>query len=120
MMNRVVLIGQLNNTNEIKMFGEKNTEILEFLVEGIKCKTFGKLANEIKAMNPGIVVADGTIKLYDYTNKEGKTYPIQEIIINRLEPLNKQEQKQEQKDKPVDNWGSAKDIVIDPDELPFY
>ena len=108
-MNNVIIVGTLNNSEEIKMFGENNTEILEFKVEGIKCKAFGKLATEIKNMK-GIVVVNGEITLRDYTNKDGKTFPIQEIVIKKAKGL----------EKPVDNWGSPKEVVIDPDELPFY
>lgn len=106
-MNKVILIGQLNNTNELKM-SQTNMEILDFMVEGIKAKAFKELATKIKQMKPQQVYAEGTIKLRDYTNKDGKTFPIQEIIINKLEPIMK------------DTWEQAKDVVIDPDELPFY
>lgn len=106
-MNIAILIGQLNNSDEIKMFGDKNTEVLEFKVNGVKAKAFGKLANEIKSMK-GKVVATGEITLRDYTNKDGKTFPIQEIKINKVQSL----------EPSVDNWESAKDIP--PEELPFY
>lgn len=108
-MNNVILIGLLNNSEELKMFGDSNTEILEFKVEGIKCKAFGKLAIEIKNMK-GMVVVNGEITLRDYTNKEGRTYPIQEIVAKKIKSL----------EKPVDKIESPKDVVIDPDELPFY
>lgn len=108
-MNNVILIGLLNNSDEIKMYGDNSTEILEFKVEGIKCKAFGKLANEIKNMK-GMVVVNGEIILRDYTNKEGRTYPIQEIVARKIKSL----------EKPVDKIESPKDITIDPDELPFY
>ena len=109
-MNKVILIGQLNNTSELKITNN-HLEILEFLIEGIKVKAFGELAKKIKEMKPNIVYGEGQIKLKDFTNKEGKTYPIQEIIINRVEEIGK---------KAIDNWESAKQVVIDPDELPFY
>lgn len=104
-MNNVIICGTLNNTDEIKMY--KDLEVLEFKVEGIKCKAFGKLANEIKNMK-GMVIVSGEINLKDYTNKDGRTYPIQEIVIKRA------------KQKSVDNFESAKDITIPPEELPFY
>ena len=104
-MNIAVLIGELNNSEEIKMF--KNLEVLEFKVNGIKCKAFGKLANEIKSMK-GQVVATGEITLRDYTNKDGRTYPIQEIVIKRA------------KQNSVDKISSPKDIPVDDRELPFY
>ena len=104
-MNNVIICGTLNNTEEIKMY--KDLEVLEFKVEGIKCKAFGKLANEIKNMK-GMVIVSGEINLKDYTNKDGRTYPIQEIVIKRA------------KQKSVDNFESAKDITIPPEELPFY
>ena len=109
-MNKVILIGQLNNTNELKMT-TNHLEILEILVEGIKCKAFGETAKKIKEMKPTIVYAEGQLKLKDYTNKEGKTFPIQEVVINKLEPIEK---------KPIDRWESGKEVVIDPDDLPFY
>lgn len=106
-MNKVIIIGRLNNTNELKM-SNSNLEILDFMIEGIKVKAFGELANRIKNMKPQIVYAEGNLKLRDYTNKEGKTFPIQELIINKIEEIKQ------------DNWESAKEVVIDPDELPFY
>lgn len=104
-MNNVIICGTLNNTDEIKMY--KDLEVLEFKVEGIKCKAFGKLANEIKNMK-GMVIVSGEINLKDYTNKDGRTYPIQEIVIKRA------------KQKSVDQIESPKDIPIDEKELPFY
>ncbi len=104
-MNNVIICGTLNNTDEIKMY--KDLEVLEFKVEGIKCKAFGKLANEIKNMK-GMVIVSGEINLRDYTNKDGRTYPIQEIVIKRA------------KQKSVDQIESPKDIPIDEKELPFY
>ena len=105
-MNKVILIGQLNNTNEIKM-SNNNLEILDFMIEGIKVKSFGELANKVKSLK-GIVYGEGNLKLRDYTNKDGKTFPIQEIVLNKVELIQ------------VDKWESAKEVVIDPDELPFY
>lgn len=105
-MNKVILIGTLNNTNEIKM-SNNNLEILDFMIEGIKVKAFGELATKIKSLK-GIVYGEGNLKLRDYTNKEGKTFPIQEIVISKLEEVQ------------PDKWESAKEVKIDPDELPFY
>lgn len=105
-MNKVILIGTLNNTNEIKM-SNNNLEILDFMIEGIKVKAFGELATKIKSLK-GIVYGEGNLKLRDYTNKEGKTFPIQEIVINKVEEVQ------------PDKWESAKEVKIDPDELPFY
>lgn len=105
-MNNVIICGTLNNTEEIKM-STNNLEILEFKVEGIKCKAFGKTANEIKNMK-GQVIVSGEIVLRDYTNKDGRTYPIQEIVIKRA------------KQNSVDQIKSTKDIPIDEKELPFY
>ena len=105
-MNKVILVGQLNNTNEVKM-SNNNLEILDIMVEGIKAKVFGELVAKVKSMQ-GLVYAEGNLKLRDYTNKEGKTFPIQELIINKVEELQKTKIE------------SPKEIVIDPDDLPFY
>ena len=105
-MNNVIICGTLNNTEEIKM-STNNLEILEFKVEGIKCKAFGKTANEIKNMK-GQVIVSGEIVLRDYTNKDGRTYPIQEIVIKRT------------KQNSIDKISSPKDIQVDDRELPFY
>ena len=105
-MNKVILVGTLNNTNEIKM-SNNNLEILDFMIEGIKVKAFGELATKVKSLK-GIVYGEGNLKLRDYTNKEGKTFPIQEIVISKLEEVQ------------PDKWESAKEVKIDPDELPFY
>lgn len=122
-MNKVILIGNIQNSNEIKMSGN-NLEILEFMIDDIKVKGFGKLAVKAKELK-GLVCAEGTISVRDYTNKDGKTYPIQDIAINKIDSLI-----EENKPK-ADNWGSPKDIKIEPDEyfkendispeeLPFY
>lgn len=105
-MNKVILIGTLNNTNEVKM-SNNNLEILDFMIEGIKVKAFGELATKTKSLK-GIVYGEGNLKLRDYTNKDGKTFPIQEIVISKLEEVQ------------PDKWESAKEVKIDPDELPFY
>lgn len=85
-----------------------NLEILDFMIEGIKVKAFGEIATKIKSLKPSVVYGEGIIKLRDYTNKDGKTFPIQEIVINKIEEIQ------------LDKWESAKEVKIDPDELPFY
>lgn len=121
-MNKVILIGNVNNNNEIKM-SANNLEIMEFSIDEIKVKAFGKLAVKCKDLK-GLVCADGNISVRDYTNKDGKTYPIQEVLVNKIESLDKNEEeipKEETKETNTnDKWESAREIVIDPDELPFY
>lgn len=115
-MNKIFLVGNINNNEEIKM-SANNLEIIEFSIDDIKVKAFGKLAVKAKDLS-GLVYAEGSISLRDYTNKDGKTYKIQDISINKIDSLMQVSEKEET--KSVDNWDSAKDIVIDPDELPFY
>lgn len=110
-MKKVIIVGQIENNTEVKIT-DKNLEIIEYSIDGIKVKSFGKVANTAKSLS-GIVVGDGTIQLREYTNKEGKTYNIQEILINKIEGLGEQ---------PKDNFDipSAKEMEIPPEELPFY
>lgn len=122
-MKKVIIVGKIENNTEV-MMSKNNLEIIEYKIDGIKVKSFGKVANTAKSLS-GIVTADGTIDLRDYTNKDGKTYPIQEIIISKIEGLAEQ---------PKDNFDitpsdfssgetkipSAKEIEISPEELPFY
>ena len=61
-----------------------NTKHDDYDIEGIKVKAFGELATRVKNMKPQIVYAEGNLKLRDYTNKEGKTFPIQELIDLKL------------------------------------
>ena len=122
-MKKVIIVGKIENNTEIKMT-DKNLEILEYTIDDVKVKSFSKVAQTAKSLS-GIVVADGTIQNRDYTNKEGKTFKIQEVLINKIEGL--EEQPKDNFDiKPSDfssgetKIPSAKEIEIDPDELPFY
>lgn len=132
-MNKVFLVGNINNNNEIKMSNNNNLEIIEFNIDDIKVKGFGKLAVKAKDLS-GLVYAEGTISVRDYTNKDGKTYPIQDIAINKIESLMQVSEKEEAKaiaQNSINTWESAKDMEINPDdyfktddispdELPFY
>lgn len=125
-MNKILLVGNIENNNEIKM-SASNLEILEFMIDDIKVKGFGKLAVKAKDLK-GLVYAEGTISVRDYTNKDGRTYPIQDISINKIESLLQVNEKEEV--KATNNWDSPKEMKIDPDdffnvdvspeELPFY
>lgn len=112
-MNKILLVGHIDSSNEIKM-STNNLEILEFMIDDIKVKAFGKLAVKAKDLK-GLVYAEGSVSVRDYTNKDGKTFPIQDIAINKIDSLEQEKDKEE-----TTKWESAKEIVIDPDELPFY
>ena len=124
-MKKVIIIGKIDNSGEVKMT-QNNLEILEYTIDDIKVKSFGKVVEEVKKKN-GIVIADGTIQAREYTNKDGKTFNIQEVIINKVESIKTNEVDNFEKDvKPSDfdsgetKLPGAKDIEIDPEELPFY
>ena len=126
-MKKVILVGIIDNSGEVKM-SQNNLEILEYKIDDIKVKSFGKVVEEVKKKS-GLVIADGTIQVREYTNQEGKTYNIQEIIISKVESIKAKEEEVDNFEKDVkpsdfDSGASklsgAKDIVIDPDELPFY
>lgn len=122
-MKKVILVGKIENNTEIKVT-DKNLEIIEYTIDDLKVKSFAKVAEQAKSLS-GIVAADGTIQMRDYTNKEGKNFKIQEVLINKIEGLGEQ---------PKDNFDitpsdfssgeskipSAKEIEIEPEELPFY
>ena len=121
-MNKVLLVGNISNNNEIKMSGNNNLEIIEFNIDDIKVKTFGKLAVKTKELN-GLVYAEGNVSNRDYTTKDGRTIKIQDIAISKIESLKQVSEKEEKQgivQNNINTWESAKDIVIDPDELPFY
>ena len=121
-MKKVILVGNIENNTEI-MMSKNNLEIIEYKIDGVKVKSFGKVATTAKSLS-GIVVGDGTIDLRDYTNKDGKTYPIQEILINKIEGL--EEQPKDNFDiKPSDfapgkTTIEPKQMEFDEEELPFY
>ena len=120
-MNKIFIVGNIDNNTEIKMSGN-NLEILEFTIDEIKVKTFGKLAVKAKDLK-GLVYAEGSISIRDYTNKEGKTFKIQDIAISKLESLLQVTEKQETQaiaQNSITNWDSFKDVEIDDSELPFY
>ena len=107
---------------------QNNLEILEYKIDDIKVKSFGKVVEEVKKKS-GLVIADGTIQVREYTNQEGKTYNIQDIVISKVESIKTKEEEVdnfERDVKPSDfdsgetKLPGAKDIVIDPEELPFY
>jgi len=117
-MRIVTIIGKIENNTEIKM--AKDLEIMEYTIDNLKVKSFGKAAQTAKSFS-GIVVGTGEIKNRDYTNKEGKTFNIQEIIINKIEQLEEQQKDNfEVTPQSIDKWESGKNIEIDKDELPFY
>jgi len=117
-MRKVILIGKIDNNKGLKI-SQNDIEIVEYTIDDIKVKSFGKLA--IKASNiTGLVVADGTIDIREYTNKDGKTYNIQDILINKIEQL------EDNFDvKPSDfapgksKIESPKQMTFDDEELPF-
>lgn len=130
-MKKVIIVGTIDNSGEVKL-SQNNLEILEYTIDDIKVKSFGKVVEEVKKKN-GLVIADGTIQVREYTNKDGKTFNIQEVIINKVESV---QTKKEVDNFEVDNFEkdvtpkdfdsgvskipSAKEIEIDPEELPFY
>ena len=130
-MKKVIIVGTIDNSGEVKL-SQNNLEILEYTIDDIKVKSFGKVVEEVKKKN-GLVIADGTIQVREYTNKDGKTFNIQEVIINKVESI---QTKKEVDNFEVDNFEkdvtpkdfdsgvskipSAKEIEIDPEELPFY
>lgn len=116
-MKKVIIVGKIENNTEIKVT-DKNLEIIEYTIDGLKVKSFGKVAEQAKSLS-GIVTADGTIQMRDYTNKEGKTYRIQETLINKIEGLEEQPKDNFDKKSNFDLPG-AKEIEIEPEELPFY
>lgn len=121
-MRVITIIGKIENNTEIKM--AKDLEIMEYTIDDLKVKSFGKVAQTAKSFS-GTVVGTGEVKNRDYTNKEGKTYNIQEIIINKIEQL--EEQPKDNFDiKPSDfapgktRLESAKEMEHDDENLPFY
>lgn len=119
-MNKILIVGNIKPT-EIKM-STNNLEIMEFSIDDIKVKAFGKLAVKAKDLT-GLVYAEGSVSVRDYTNKEGKTYPIQDISINKIDSLMQVSEKEEAEaiaQNNINNWDNPKDIVIPEDELPFY
>lgn len=124
-MKKVILVGLIDNSGEVKM-SQNNLEILEYMIDDIKVKSFGKVVEEVKKKN-GLVIADGTIQVREYTNKDGKTYNIQEIIINKVESIkSKEEDNFEKEITPSDfepgasKLPSPKDMTFDEDDYPFY
>ena len=117
-MNKVFLVGNISKNNEVKM-SSTNVEIIEFYIDDIKVKAFNKLAVKCKDLK-GLVCADGNISVRDYTNKDGKTYPIQEVLITKIEALEKEETPKGEQQESISQIKGGNNIVIDPDELPFY
>lgn len=121
-MKIVTLIGNISNNTEIKMV--KDLEIMEYTIDDMKVKSFGKIAQTAKSYS-GVVVGTGEIKERQYTNKEGKTYNINEVIVNKIEQL-EQTPKDNFDIKPSDfstgktRLESAKEMEHETEELPFY
>ena len=119
LINKVFLVGNVSKNDEVKM-SSTNVEIIEFYIDDIKVKAFNKLAVKCKDLK-GLVCADGNISVRDYTNKDGRTYPIQEVLITKIEALEKEEETpKEEHQESISQIKGGNDIIIDPDELPFY
>jgi len=68
-----------------------------------------------------IMIKKGWLDFYN-TEKEGKKTTHLFIRVSEFEVVAyiKDKEEQPKEEKKQDGWGSAKDIEIDPDELPFY
>lgn len=122
-MKKVILVGNIENNTEIKL-SQNDLEILEFTIDEVKVKAFGKVAKTAKSLS-GLVIADGTIQIRDYTTKDGRNITLQEIIINHIEGTSG-EPKDNFDVKPSDfapgktTIEPAKDMEFDDEQLPFY
>lgn len=126
-MKKVLLVGIIDNSGEVKV-SQNNLEILEYKIDDIKVKSFGKVVEEVKKKS-GLVIADGTIQVREYTNQEGKTYNIQDIVISKVESIKTKEEEIDnfEKDvKPSDfepgasKLPSPQQMTFDEDDYPFY
>jgi len=118
-MKIVTIVGNITDNNEVKLSSNNNLEIIEYKLDGTKVKSFGKVANTAKDLN-GLVIGTGTITDRNMTTKDGRSYVAQEIVINKLESLNKQEDNFDIKPTGKSEIPSPKEITFDEEELPFY
>lgn len=130
-MNKVIIIGRNTKDIELKTTGA-GTSVVEFSVavdrtfknangerecDFFNCVAFSKLAETIsRYVKKGDKIGiDGRLQTRNYTNREGKTVYVTEIIVENVEFL--QTKKEEQ--KPI-TYSDANFEEVAPDEdLPF-
>lgn len=132
-MNRVVIAGRLTRRPELKQT-KSGKSVCDFSiavnrgiidqdgqqqVDFINCRTWNKQAENLtKYQDKGsYIVIEGTLIQDHYTDKEGKNREFLYVMAENIEyaPKSKQEPK-----NTNDEWGSAKDIQLTEEDLPFY
>lgn len=136
-MNSIVISGRLTRRPELKQTktnkymsdfsiavnrGTKNDDG-EFETDFINCRCWNKTAENLcNYQDKGdLIIVEGSIRVENYTDKDGNNRYLTYVLANNIEYTSKKQITEKQEAQAQNNvWDSAKEIVIDPDELPFY
>jgi single-strand DNA-binding protein len=140
-MNSIVISGRLTRRPELKQTktnkymsdfsiavnrGTKN-EDGDYEVDYINCRCWNKTAENLcNYQDKGdLIIVEGSIRVENYTDKDGNNKYATYVLANNIEYTSKKQVSEKQEaqalaQNSINNWDSGKEIVIDPDELPFY
>lgn len=140
-MNSIVISGRLTRKPELKQTktnkymadfsiavnrGTKNDDG-EYEVDYINCRCWNKTAENLcNYQDKGsFIIVEGSIRVENYTDKDGNNRYTTYVLANNIEYTSKKQVSEKQEaqalaQNSINNWDSGKEIVIDPDELPFY
>lgn len=140
-MNSIVISGRLTRRPELKQTktnkymsdfsiavnrGTKNDDG-EYEVDYINCRCWNKTAENLcNYQDKGsFIIVEGSIRVENYTDKDGNNRYLTYVLANNIEYTSKKQVSEKQEaqamvQNTINNWESGKDVVIDPDELPFY
>ena len=140
-MNSIVISGRLTRKLELKQTktnkymsdfsiavnrGTKNDDG-EYEVDYINCRCWNKTAENLcQYQDKGsYIIVEGSIRVENYTDKDGNNRYTTYVLANNIEYTSKKQVSEKQEaqalaQNSINNWDSGKEIVIDPDELPFY
>lgn len=140
-MNSIVISGRLTRKPELKQTktnkymsdfsiavnrGTKNDDG-EYEVDYINCRCWNKTAENLcNYQDKGdLIIVEGSIRVENYIDKDGNNRYLTYVLANNIEYTSKKQVSEKQEAQAlaqnnINNWDSGKEIVIDPDELPFY
>lgn len=104
-MNKVILIGNMTKDPELNFIGGSGTAVAKFTVavqrfkkdetDFINCVVFGKIAENVAnfTQKGSKIGVEGSIKVGNFTDKDGNRRTSTEIVCNSVEFLSKSSEK---------------------------
>ena len=99
----------------------------EYEVDYINCRCWNKAAENLcNYQDKGnLIIVEGSLRVENYTDKDGNNRYLTYVLANNIEytirkQVTEKEEAQAQAENTINNWDSAKDMDITPEDLPFY